>query len=466
MNLRNQILIPVSILFLLGTTAATWINVNRLVQNESRELRQRAADLFGILSETSFPLSDSVLRQVNQISGFQLVVQQSGSPLRSSFQERVDLVPILDEAVPPISGSESADRPALVLIGESQFFVFHGSLGTRGGEVWAFYPNEELTATTRALMVPQVVTALIIVCIMTVLIYWISSTLTKPIRHLGEHVKEIAQGNFQTIQVDRTDELGELFTSVNEMAIQLQDYEQKVRSQEKLMTLDQMSGGLAHQMKNSITGCRLALDYHRENCESDSESLDVAVRQLTHMENFQRRFLELVREPQTSMERTNLTKLIEDDLPLLTPAARHAKIDLQFLSKGESAVWSLCHSDTLRQALQNLVINAIEACSSKLIAADTDDDVAVRKNVVQIELRNSPEHDTFVEIVIRDNGPGPDPSIQTKLFEPLATTKPDGIGLGLAIVKQTVDNHGGEIAWNRREQWTEFVVRLPLADDN
>jgi len=48
------------------------------------------------------------------------------------------------------------------------------------------------------------------------------------------------------------------------------------------------------------------------------------------------------------------------------------------------------------------------------------------------------------------------------MFEPLVTAKRDGTGLGLFVAREIVQNHGGEIRWERREERTCFMVELPL----
>jgi signal transduction histidine kinase len=72
----------------------------------------------------------------------------------------------------------------------------------------------------------------------------------------------------------------------------------------------------------------------------------------------------------------------------------------------------------------------------------------------------------FIEIRIRDSGPGVSEDIIPTIFEPYVTTKQKGTGLGLAIVKKIVDEHNG-LVWlenNRDGPGVCAVIRLPVTD--
>ena len=78
----------------------------------------------------------------------------------------------------------------------------------------------------------------------------------------------------------------------------------------------------------------------------------------------------------------------------------------------------------------------------------------------------TPEHEELltpseVAVSLSDSGPGVDPSVRARLFEPLVTTRQKGIGLGLALVKRIAERHGGTVAYEPRGKGARFVVRLP-----
>jgi nitrogen-specific signal transduction histidine kinase len=66
-------------------------------------------------------------------------------------------------------------------------------------------------------------------------------------------------------------------------------------------------------------------------------------------------------------------------------------------------------------------------------------------------------------IDIADSGPGPDPAVADKLFEPFVTGKRDGVGLGLAVARQVAEGHGGKVTFRREEGRTVFRVELPMS---
>jgi two-component system sensor kinase FixL len=106
----------------------------------------------------------------------------------------------------------------------------------------------------------------------------------------------------------------------------------------------------------------------------------------------------------------------------------------------------------LQQCLLNLLMNAFEALANV--------DREQRKVTVQISLTR-PE---WIEIRIKDTGPGIHPSIAARLFEPFVTTKSNGMGLGLLVTRSIIEEHGGKIVPEpSAEQGTTFTLTLPVA---
>ena len=108
----------------------------------------------------------------------------------------------------------------------------------------------------------------------------------------------------------------------------------------------------------------------------------------------------------------------------------------------------------LRQVLNNLMINATDA-------------LAGSPGRVEIHTRRSVSRKNFLELEIRDNGPGFPEDLLEKIFDPYVTTKAKGSGLGLAISRRIVEENGGMI-WvqNLPDRGATAIIHIPSSDSN
>ena len=217
-----------------------------------------------------------------------------------------------------------------------------------------------------------------------------------------------------------------------------------------------LAAGLAHELRNAATGCRMAVDLHREDCSMPSESLDVARQQLVLIEQNLQRLL--LFRTQRSLEKKNgnesgdydLADVVTESVKLILPMARHAAIDLRWLPPNEIVTVS-GREHLMLQACTNLLANAIEAARANQVRSSVTGSVSVDLNARQAS----------VSLIVRDSGTGPQATDNNSIFDPLVTSKPEGLGLGLAFAQQVVLQHGGTIDWCRRDNMTEFEVCLP-----
>src|SRR5207244_5832853 len=100
-----------------------------------------------------------------------------------------------------------------------------------------------------------------------VLVVGVGQRLGRRIQELERRTRLIAAGDFSPMPLPRrNDELRDLGRSVNEMAQQLAQYQETVKRTERLRLLGQVSGGLAHQLRNGVTGATLALQLPARAC--------------------------------------------------------------------------------------------------------------------------------------------------------------------------------------------------------
>src|SRR5204863_1661970 len=143
----------------------------------------------------------------------------------------------------------------------------------------------------------------------------------------------IAAGSCDHLPLPRREyEIRDLARSVNELAQQLAQFQKTSPQTERLRLLGQVSGALAHQMRNGLTGARLAVQLHlRESGEpAEDNPLAVALRQLALMETQVKRLLDVGKADVAAGQRCSLAALVSEALDLLRPQCRHAGIELQW----------------------------------------------------------------------------------------------------------------------------------------
>jgi signal transduction histidine kinase len=457
-TIQRQFLLPVvgvaTLCFVAMSVLAVYVTTGWAQQREREQLDQ----VVKALTEAGFPLSSTVLSRMSQLSGAELaVVDAQGRPVVGP-DWLDDTAPQTLNAIPIASPADLSSQRRVELSGETYFaarvpLVSQSSPG-RELSMIVLYPEYRWMAVRRQLGVAPLAIGLVGIAVLSLAITVVATHVVAPLERLRCSAQRIAEGDFSSIPLPkRNDEVQDLTRAINAMAERLSRYEVTVRQNERLRTLGQLSGGLAHQFRNAATGARMALDFHARSCTVDESdgSLAVAIRQLALMESYIQRFLTLGQPHLHTFQRIALEPLVREAVELADPSCKHAKIELDFLpTPGEMFVAGDCKA--LEQVVSNLLSNAIEAVQQNVGAGRR----------VTVELRPSERRTAM--LVVEDTGPGPGPAMQDQLFEPFATDKPSGTGLGLAVVKTIVDEHQGTIEWQRVEGRTRFTVEFPLSE--
>ncbi len=207
---------------------------------------------------------------------------------------------------------------------------------------------------------------------------------------------------------------------------------------------------LAHEFKNPLTPIQLSAErlrhkYLKTLGAAEGELLDrlthTIVQQVEVMKDMVNAFADYARNPPLQTRPLDVNRLINEVLDLY----RGQRV--QFQTRLEAGLPPVeADAGRLRQLLHNLIKNALEATPGRAR--------------ITLETQSLPG---FVELSVRDHGPGIPREIMAQLFEPYVTTKPKGTGLGLAIVKKIVEEHGGALsAENPPDGGARIVLRLPV----
>jgi signal transduction histidine kinase len=116
-------------------------------------------------------------------------------------------------------------------------------------------------------------------------------------------------------------------------------------------------------------------------------------------------------------------------------------------------------AERLQQVLINLILNAADAMDRKGRITLSTQAVVDGGDAALLGLKDRAQ---FVEIRVKDTGPGIPQKVLDQIFIPFYTTKPHGTGLGLALCQRIVQHHGGNIEVRSGEgRGATFIVRLP-----
>ena len=269
----------------------------------------------------------------------------------------------------------------------------------------------------------------------------VTSRLIGRISRLENEVGRIAKGEFRTTLVSGPpDEVGRLASAVALMATQLQRMWQTLHQREGERLLHQVAAGLAHNLRNSLTGARMAIELHGRRCEQRSdEGLRIALHEIGQTESYIQRLLVVAAGKQDVDRSMCVVDCFNDLRASLSSTAAHHQVTLTWLVESSIDGASVLDGPSLIAAVTNLVFNAMNVSNC-------------------VEVRAVRIRDARVSIEVIDNGPGPSPQIQETMFDPFITTKPEGLGLGLPLVRRASQRLGGDIHWLRKDSKTIFTL--------
>ena len=233
--------------------------------------------------------------------------------------------------------------------------------------------------------------------------------------------------------------------------ILLDDVTDLMRSNQ-LAAWAEMARAIAHEIKNPLTPIQLSTE-HLERLLRDrnilpSPDLDACLgnvmKQVQALRQIASEFSAYAKLPSLAPEPTEPAALMRDVMkPYRAAPPREIAIEERY----DEAPTILVDRRVLCRAVVNLVENALHAMKdggTLTVSTSTDGNEAL--------------------LSVEDTGPGLDPDVRARLFEPYFSTKSSGTGLGLAIVRQAVEAHGGRIEVDsHRGHGTVFRFRIPRA---
>jgi PAS domain S-box-containing protein len=231
-------------------------------------------------------------------------------------------------------------------------------------------------------------------------------------------------------------------------------YEENARLKERLASIGELATGVAHEIRNPLTGIQNCAQLLRERLEDRPEVhrfVEIILREGERLNRIVDSLLRFTRPGRPRMRRARLEETLRQVLELEAPKLEGAGIRWRMEVQPEVPALFF-DPDQMTQVFHNLVRNAREAMAE---GGELEVTVEVverhpyrrrglgRRATDRVGVPGKPPLVPFVRVRIRDTGPGIPEEIQSRIFDPFFTTRSEGTGLGLSLSQTIVQEHGG-----------------------
>jgi signal transduction histidine kinase len=237
-----------------------------------------------------------------------------------------------------------------------------------------------------------------------------------------------------------------LQTEVRRLREELANKNRQLERRKRLAALGEMAAGLAHEIRNPLGGIQLYANLLRKDVSDRPEMVTIIDKMITGIRSLDALVtdvLALTHTVQPKFAEDDLVQIIQSAMEFAQPISTEKQTQLSFHSP--LALNLICDRNMLQRAIMNLIRNAVEASGA-------GGQVMIDLNV---------KHQSVI-MQIADSGPGIEPEIADKIFNPFFTTKDTGTGLGLSIVHRIIEAHEGSIKVGRSPMGGAlFTIKLP-----
>lgn len=231
-----------------------------------------------------------------------------------------------------------------------------------------------------------------------------------------------------------------------------------LRVQDKMISLGRVAAGIAHEIRNPLSGINIYLNTLKkitgqyDNSEKTAKILSQLQSASNKIESVIKRVMDFSRPAETKFSLTDINDSIMEAVSMTSVTLR--KSGIQFSTAlSDNLPKCMADSHMIEQVILNLIANASEAMQN------------MDKNK-KIKISSFLENNN-IHIKVKDSGHGIPQDIRNDIFEPFYTTKNSGSGIGLNICHRIITDHGGTLELSSVEQkGAAFIIKIPINGQN
>ena len=447
-SIRSQILVPLIAIQAAAVAAITITTAALAARRSERVIVDRLNGVIDALGDAPFPYTAGVLGRMRGLSGAHFVAYDPDGNVSASSLGNLDRLPDELGSLPATVHVDALGGNPEAVLENTRYLAasLRSAGGIRNSSLLVLYPETSWRQARWEAAMPPLMLGAGSLGLMVLATGWVAHRIAGRIRRVQGQVARIVEGDFrEEEETGEQDEVAALSRSINHLCVRLREMQRTIRETERSSLLAQLAAGLAHQLRNALTGARMSVQLHarRNPTTAGDQSLSIALRQLAMTEEQVKGLLSLGKVERRPAEPCDLAQVLADVGFLVDPACQHARVSLS-VCEGDGPLEILADVSGVRAALLNLTLNAIEAAGPggavRLVATATADGVTIE---------------------VADTGAGPPPEVADSLCEAFVTSKPEGVGLGLALAHRVAADHGGRLSWSREDGETRFRLTLP-----
>jgi two-component system NtrC family sensor kinase len=284
------------------------------------------------------------------------------------------------------------------------------------------------------------------------------NTLVQAFNHMIDNIeisnRELQKKNDEILKLLETTKRfnGVLETEIEEATREIKEKHKALIKTEKLATIGELATGVAHEVRNPLSGIAIALELMQAETENEEhkQTISEILNEIVRLERIVKGLFQLGHPKSLQLIECEPNDIVERALSLVNMRAKSKGVTIE-KQLGCGNQFNVDH-EQIEQVILNLLINGIDATGSF--------------GTVKVETKNC---NGTVEIAVSDTGCGFSENDVDKILQPFYSTKERGTGLGLAISNRIVEAHGGKMnISSKKGSGSRFVVEIPnnLNDDS